>query len=210
MADNKSILRWFDTVEVPLSTIIRVFLGGYFLYAGIVKALDPPTLLLGIRTYGVMPENPAILLNTTAVILPWLEIICGLALLLGLWIRGAALNIVVMLLVFTPAILVRGLEIQAEKAISFFDVKFDCGCGTGVEITWIKLCKNTGLFLLAALALLSQSRRFTLDLLLDRVRTAAKYCRRCGLPLAGTTGVVCESCREAPQVPVGTTPDAAS
>jgi uncharacterized membrane protein YphA (DoxX/SURF4 family) len=203
-------MRWFDDFQVPLSTIVRVFLGGYFLYTGVVKALDPFTFLLGIRTYGVMPEQPPIFLNSTAVILPWLEIICGLALVLGVWIRGAALNIAVMLLVFTPAILMRGLEIQAEKAISFFDVKFDCGCGTGVEITWIKLCKNTGLFLLAVLALLSRSRRFTLDRLLDRVRSAAKYCRRCGFPLAGTTGTVCESCREAAQLPARTTPDAAS
>jgi len=209
MARSKSILRWFDDFQVPLSTIVRVFLGGYFLYTGVVKALDPFTFLLGIRTYGVLPEQPAILLNATAVILPWLEMICGLALILGLWIRGAALNIALMLLVFTPAILMRGLEIQAEKAISFFDVKFDCGCGTGVEITWIKLCKNTGLFLLAILALLSRSRRFTLDLLLDRVRMAAKYCRQCGQPLVGKTGAVCESCREPTQVSVGT-PDAAS
>lgn len=210
MAGNRSILGWFDDVQVPLSALIRIFLGGYFLYTGAVKALDPTVFLKGIHTYGILPTNPPILLNGTAVILPWLEIVCGLCLILGLWIRGAALNLAVMLMVFTPAILMRGLEIQAAKNISsFFDVKFDCGCGTGVEITWIKLCKNTGLFLLAGLALLSRSRRFTIDLLLDRVRAASKYCRRCGHPLAGAAGAICESCRDAAGMPAGT-PDTAS
>ncbi|MGD2110792.1 MAG: DoxX family protein [Phycisphaerae bacterium] len=209
MGERRSILGRIDNVQIPLSALIRIFLGGYFLYTGVVKAIDPPVFLKGIHTYGFMPTEPPILINATAVILPWLEIICGSALLLGLWIRGAALSIGVMLLVFTPAILVRGLQIMAADGISFLDVKFDCGCGTGVEITWIKICKNTGLLLLAVLALLSHSRRFTVDRFLDRVRSAAKFCRSCGHPLHGAPGLVCPSCRDASRVPSGT-PDAAS
>ena len=209
MRNDRSILSWVDA-PIPFSLLVRLFLGGYFVYTGIVKALDPVAFLKGIDLYDMLPVEPAILLNATAVVLPWLEIVCGVALILGLWIRGAALNIAIMLLVFTPAILIRGLEIRVAEQISFFAVKFDCGCGTGVEIIWIKLCKNTGLFLLALLAMLSRSRRFALDGWTERRQPAAAYCRRCGQPLTDPSGgTTCESCHDRAHLPAGA-PDAAS
>lgn len=162
MAAMKSMIRRANESGILL-LLIRLFLGLYFIRAGIVKAIDPIDFLKTVRVYGLLPESPAYYLNATAITLPSLEIICGLALVLGTWLRGAALQIAVMLVVFMPAIFLRALAMMhAEPGLSFFDVQFDCGCGTGVEIIWIKLLKNTGLSLLALMVLLSRSRRFCL------------------------------------------------
>lgn len=154
--------RW-DTFSIPLPVLIRWALAAYFLYSGYVKVDDTVVFLKNIRLYHLLPESPPIFLNASAVILPWLEIVCGLALLAGVMTRGAALNLAMMLAVFTPAIFLRGLAISHEQGISFFDVEFDCGCGAGPQITWIKLCKNSALFLAAIATVFSQSCRFSLS-----------------------------------------------
>ncbi len=155
---------WFRRIvdtSIPL-LLARVFLAAIFLYMGSMKIGDPFVFLKQVRQFEMLPESPPIYLNATAIVLPWLEIITGVALLIGLRFRGAAAAIVLMLLVFTPAILIRALHIQAEKGISFFDVAFDCGCGSGVVVIWTKLLGNVGLLILALGILLSRSNRFSL------------------------------------------------
>lgn len=167
MNGNGSWLRRFDDTGVPL-LLARVVLAATFLYMGSMKIAEPFEFLKQIRQYQMLPETPALFLNVTAIVLPWLEIVAGVALLIGLRFRGAAAAIVVMLSVFTPAILIRALHIQAEKGISFFDVVFDCGCGGGPVTIWTKLLENIGLFALAFVVLLSHSRRYSLEARLDR------------------------------------------
>jgi uncharacterized membrane protein YphA (DoxX/SURF4 family) len=171
MPASRSIIHRLDGILIPLPVLLRIFLGGYFIRAGVNKVLDPFVFLKAIRLYDMLPETPAVFLNSVAIVLPWLEIICGVALVLGVFIRGAGALIAAMVGVFTPAIFLRALAVMGEEGISFFKVEFDCGCGTGSDIIWLKLCTNTGLLLLAILAILSRSRRFTLAALLDRLRT---------------------------------------
>ena len=155
---GQSLLERWDSLAIPLPVLIRWALAGYFLYSGYAKIGDPVVFLKSILQYDALPEEPAIFLNASAVILPWLEVVCGLALLLGVMTRGAAINLALMLAVFTPAILRRSLEISQEQGISFFDVEFDCGCGSGAQIIWIKLCKNAGLFLGVIVTILSRCK----------------------------------------------------
>ncbi len=207
MTDRPSFIRRVDESGILL-LVLRLFLGIYFVRTGIVKALDPVEFLKGVRMYGLLPESPAIYLNLTAVVLPWLEIVCGIALVLGTRIRGAAVQIGVMLVVFMPAISLRAMEmLQANPGLSFFDVQFDCGCGTGVEIIWIKLLKNTGLLVLALLILVARSRRFCLDRWFDRRRATPRYCRGCGYLLPAGSVDFCDACRERSACSAGT-PDA--
>jgi len=166
------MIAWFDQKRLSLASVMRVYLGGYFIYTGIYKVLGPVGFLKAIHLYNLMPETPPYFLNGTAIILPWLEIICGLALLLGWHVRGAASIIVIMLCVFTPAIFLRSLEVMHEQGISFFQVEFDCGCGTGASIIWIKLCKNLGLLLLALITALSNSRYFAIEGLMCKLAGA--------------------------------------
>ena len=159
MSEKVSIIRRADRSGLPLLAA-RLIVGGTFIYMGLLKALDPVAFLKNVRLYEMLPESPGIFVNAVAIVFPWLEIVCGLVLILGVYLRGAALVAAVMLSVFTPAILLRTMDLAAAGGISFFKVAFDCGCGTGVVVAWQKVLTNLGLFFLALLALLSRSRRF--------------------------------------------------
>jgi hypothetical protein len=111
----------------------------------------------------MVPEDPAWMLNGIAAVLPWMEIWCGLLLLAGFWVRGAAGILLAMLLVFTVAVTRRALQIQEADQLAFCAIAFDCGCGTGEVNICRKLAENTGLVLLCLVALVSRSRRWCLE-----------------------------------------------
>jgi uncharacterized membrane protein YphA (DoxX/SURF4 family) len=162
MNDHPGPIRRIDQTGVPLA-VARLVLGCMFIYMGWNKAWAPEVFLKHIRLYGMIPDSAYLLLNTVAVTLPWVEILCGVLLLLGVFIRGSALALLVMLVGFTIAIYMRARGIMAAEGIGLCSVAFDCGCGTGPEKMCIKLPENVILMLLSGLALLSRSRRFCLE-----------------------------------------------
>jgi len=135
----------------------RIVLGGFFLYLGLSKALDPVGFLKLLREYGVV-ETPW-LQNLIAVALPWLEAFCGALLLLGIGVRGTSLVLLVLLVGFTTIVLHRALGIYASEAIAFTAIKFDCGCGAGEVLAWQKLVENLLLCGLTSLTVFSPSTR---------------------------------------------------
>ena len=163
-----------DQSGLPL-LLARLIVGVTFIWMGISKAADPVTFLKLIRQYEMLPESPPYFLNGTAVILPWVEILCGLALVLGIAVRGAALMAALMLCVFTPAIFLRALTIRQETGMSFFAIAFDCGCGGGETIIWKKLLENLALLGLSVVALVSRSRKFCLQPLIERRRPKPSF-----------------------------------
>jgi uncharacterized membrane protein YphA (DoxX/SURF4 family) len=173
MIADKSIFRRIDESGIPL-LLARLVGGGLFIYMALPKIGEPSDFLKLTRLYHIVPESPPYFLNGIAIVLPWLEIVCGAALVLGIFVRGASALIALMLAVFTPVILFRALSIHAEQGTPFLEIAFDCGCGAGVQIIWRKLLANTGLFLLSILPLLSRSRRFCLALWFERRRPAAQ------------------------------------
>lgn len=151
-----------DRSGVPLLAA-RLVLGGLFVYMGIAKIVDDPARFLKLmHQYQALPRSWPFFLNLVAVVLPWMETVCGLALLAGVAIRGAGVVTAAMLVLFTPLILMRGLELFHERGVALCDVNFDCGCGAGEVFLCNKLAENAGLFLLALLAIVSRSRRFCL------------------------------------------------
>jgi uncharacterized membrane protein YphA (DoxX/SURF4 family) len=128
--------------------LARWVLGGIFVYMGVSKALHPEDFLKLARDYQ-MVANPYIL-NTLAATLPWFEIFCGLLLLVGVAVRGAALVSLAMLAPFTLIILKRALGLMATQGLSFCAIKFDCGCGSGEVVICTKLIENCALMFVTA------------------------------------------------------------
>jgi len=93
----------------------RLGLGATFLYAGIIKAEDPVVFAGQVANYQLLPYAWNYLV---AAILPYLEVLCGLLLILNRWVRPSTLVIGTLNLVFMVALvslIVRGIDI-------------DCGC----------------------------------------------------------------------------------
>jgi len=95
--------------------VCRVLLAAVFLYAGTLKALNPQEFLLDVRSFQLLGDPWAALL---ALGLPWLEIFCAIALLLGGWTRGACLLAAAMLTAFAIAFVQAWLR----------DIDVTCGC----------------------------------------------------------------------------------
>ncbi len=173
MSEETGLLRKLDRTGLPL-LLCRLVLGVMFIKMGASKAADPFEFLKLIREYHLVPEGAATALNLIAVVLPWLEILCGALLIAGVAIRGVSLLLLVMLIGFTAAVALRAIGIHESESIAFCAIKFDCGCGGGPQFICRKLLENAGLALLAALALASRSRRFCLrgDLVSGRGRTS--------------------------------------
>ncbi len=92
--------------------LVRMALGAIFVYAALGKIADPSSFLRDVDNYRLLPFFASSLIAT---VLPWLELLCGLGLILGRWARGSAMLVTAMLLVFLVAIvsaLVRGLDIS--------------------------------------------------------------------------------------------------
>ncbi len=92
--------------------IIEFTIGGIFIYAGIVKAMDPLQFAIDIDNYKILPWGIGMRL---AFYLPWLEILCGLALIVRRLYAGALSILLGLMLVFiagTIAARARGIDIS--------------------------------------------------------------------------------------------------
>jgi len=106
--------------------IVALIVGGIFIYAGVIKAMDPVGFANDIDNYKILPWALTVRL---AFYLPWLEILCGLAVILGLLYRGGLLILTMLISIFIIASVIakaRGLDItcgcfgHASKYLSFF------------------------------------------------------------------------------------------
>jgi uncharacterized membrane protein YphA (DoxX/SURF4 family) len=159
------MLRRIDNTGVPL-LLARLVLGVVMIQMGWAKVGDPVGFLKLLREYELLPAGWYLLQNLIAVSLPWIEVVCGISLILGLFHRGSSLALLLLLTGFTIAIAIRAANIHAAEGLGFMEIHFDCGCGGGDVYVWRKIPENIGLWLLAAIGLLSQCDRFTVTRLL--------------------------------------------
>lgn len=117
-------------------------IGGIFVFAGILKVLDPLQFANDIDNFHLLPWALSVRL---AFYLPWLEIICGLALILRRLRTGALAILAALTLVFIGALVsarVRGLDIK-------------CGCfGRAIDNMGFASHLLMNLVILAAIALI--------------------------------------------------------
>ncbi len=131
-----------------LPVVVRIGLGAVFVYAGILKIIDPVAFAGSVAAYKILPYNLNFLV---AAILPWIETICGVLLIAGYRVKAAACIVLAMNLVFMAALastMVRGLNI-------------DCGCfRQGGEKTpaWMAILRDV-LFLAAAVYLVRRPEK---------------------------------------------------
>lgn len=100
-----------------LIALLRIAIGVVFIVASLDKIQNPEAFATTIANYRILPYT---FVNGIAIVLPWLEIITGTLLVLGVWIRAGTIIVLGLLLVFSIAIsqaLARGLDIS-------------CGCFT--------------------------------------------------------------------------------
>ncbi len=120
-----------------VALVIRIYLGSIFIYASMSKVIEPAVFAENIAGYRIVPYWG---LNLTAIILPWLEPICGFLLIIGLRTRATALILAGLLIVFTVFVILnilRGADIN-------------CGCleKVGEPIGWAKVAQNTVWFIM--------------------------------------------------------------
>lgn len=92
--------------------LLAIIIGLLFIYAGALKVWDPVRFAGDIENYHVLPWTVNVGL---AFYLPWLEIICGLALIFRRWYSGALTILLALLVVFigaTIAAKMRGIDIS--------------------------------------------------------------------------------------------------
>jgi uncharacterized membrane protein YphA (DoxX/SURF4 family) len=93
--------------------VLRCALGAAFVWAGIVKVLGPADFLVSI--YGYETYLPETLLRVTVVVLPWIEILSGIAIITGIWLETGLTISALLLSVFivlTGQAWLRGLDIS--------------------------------------------------------------------------------------------------
>lgn len=129
--------------------VARLVLGICFVYLGLNKALNPTDFLKAVHQYGWVDRT--LYLTWIAALLPWLEVFCGLLLLAGFRVRGAAFAVFGMLVFFSGIILHRALRIHETTGIDFCEIRFDCGCGNGAVLVCRKLLENSALVLMSGM-----------------------------------------------------------
>jgi hypothetical protein len=134
-----------------LTMFSRLFIGGTYIYASFYKIIEPASFAKSIWQYHLVPGS---LINLMALILPWLELLVGLALICGFAYRGAAWWANLLLIVFLVALgstIARGLDIE-------------CGCfKAGEEATgpaWRAFGFDVVALLFALQLLFSRSKKW--------------------------------------------------
>lgn len=91
---------------------LRIIVGGVFIYASLNKLMDQEEFAKAIYNYKFLPS---VFINIFAIVLPYVELITGLMLIAGIYLRGSSFLIAMMLVIFIIALAqayARGLDIN--------------------------------------------------------------------------------------------------
>ena len=141
-------MTWSERLTHPWLTVrVQIALGAIFIVAAWPKIVDPPSFAHMIYNYRIVPSP---LINISALVMPWIELLAGLALVLGILTRGARWIIGVLLVTFIIAI---SINLFRNNAI-------DCGCfdvaavgkthAERIRDMWIVVIRDLGMLLLLA------------------------------------------------------------
>jgi uncharacterized membrane protein YphA (DoxX/SURF4 family) len=126
------------TLNKYLLMIVRLFLGLVFVLASIDKIVAPEAFAASIQAYKLVPLP---FVNIFAIIIPWIELICGILLMVGVKHRSSSIIVSMLLAVFTIAIISALLR----------NLNIDCGCygkEHATPISWMKVLEDVGLMVM--------------------------------------------------------------
>ncbi|MCO5251732.1 MAG: DoxX family membrane protein [Candidatus Kapabacteria bacterium] len=134
------------------TTIARIIVGYIFLSYGIGKIANPTLFVSEIANYDLVPNFS---LNMIAMILPWVETICGVLLITGVKVKANSYITASMMFVFVFAVIAamaRGLDIN-------------CGCSSTnpQKVGFPKLIENLALLAISIFNIYFPKSRFSLD-----------------------------------------------
>ena len=98
-----------------LTIRVQIALGVFFVAAALPKIADPPSFAHMVYNYRIVPGA---IINLMALTMPWIELLSGLALILGIWKATTRTIIAALLITFIIAIAINLLRSNA----------IDCGC----------------------------------------------------------------------------------
>ena len=116
--------------------VLRIYVGCFFIYASTSKIPYPAQFAEATANYRLVPYW---LLNLGAVILPWVEFVCGLFLVIGFLSRASAILIGFMLILFNIMVLIN----------MYWGAPITCGCydTVGEPIGWQKITENVAMLI---------------------------------------------------------------
>ena len=113
---NKFITKFTSAKYQPWLTLaFRLILGGVLLVAGALKVSDPYSSATSVRAYQILPVDLA---NFLGFVLPFAEVVIGIFLIFGIWVRLNAIAggaLMVMFIIAIGQAWIRGISL-------------DCGC----------------------------------------------------------------------------------
>jgi putative oxidoreductase len=123
----------------------QLLCGLIFLAAALPKIADLGAFAGSLHNFHLEPIVPVAATNLLAVTIPWIELVCGLALLTGVRPRAGAIVYTLLLAAFTA-----GVVAAMARGLSF-----DCGCfgkAGAATIGVQKLAENLGMLALGIVA----------------------------------------------------------
>ena len=120
-----------NKINPYLILLIRCLLGLVFVYASYDKILDPGKFARDIANYHIVPFD---LENSIAIILPWLELLIGAGIILGIFLDGSV--------VLSGSFLILFIFMIFQAMMRGFNIECGCGLKEGEMVGWSKILEN--------------------------------------------------------------------
>ena len=137
-----------NSLDRYLIVTTRIILGAVFLWASFGKILEPGDFARSISNYHIVPFG---IENIIALILPWLELLIGMGLILGIMVDGSVQISAILLIMFIIMI--------GQAMLRGFNIECGCGLKEGEMIGLNKILENI-VFLGGAYIVMQRKKRF--------------------------------------------------
>ena len=137
-----------NSLDRYLIVITRIILGAVFVWASFGKIMEPGDFARSISNYHIVPFG---IENIIALILPWLELLIGMGLILGIMVDGSVQISAILLIMFILMI--------GQAMLRGFNIECGCGLKEGEMIGLNKILENI-VFIGGAYIVMQRRKRF--------------------------------------------------